>query len=294
MYYRRKIILSLLRQFDNSMSRLDFQKLLFLFSQNQKKTAYHFVPYKYGCYSFQANQDVLTLGKYGLIEEKEDKIYCKSNQDYRSELSNEDRLKLIQLHNSFSDFNTNELIMYVYRNYPYYAINSVIAGKIMNDDELLEIKRSKPDKSCPVIVSIGYEGRTIEEYTNVLLANGIKVLFDVRKNAFSMKYGFSKKQLINVFENIGISYIHVPELGIDSNKRKKLNSPDDYRELFHDYEINVLDNQIKQIDKLVRAYKKYRHIALLCFEADPEYCHRTRILNRLLSHLDDKCEIVQR
>jgi hypothetical protein len=35
MYYRRKVILALLQQFEGSLSKTDFQKLLFLYCQNQ-------------------------------------------------------------------------------------------------------------------------------------------------------------------------------------------------------------------------------------------------------------------
>ncbi len=77
MYYRRKIILSLLQVFDNKLDKIQLQKLLFLFSRyNIEKKTYDFVPYKYGCYSFQANQDLLTLKKYTWIE-----IDLKSRKD---------------------------------------------------------------------------------------------------------------------------------------------------------------------------------------------------------------------
>jgi len=55
MYYRRKIILSLLQEFGGKLKRTDFQKFLFLVSEHQKKRAFDFIPYKYGCYSFQAS-----------------------------------------------------------------------------------------------------------------------------------------------------------------------------------------------------------------------------------------------
>lgn len=67
---------------------------------------------------------------------------------------------------------------------------------------------------------IKQENRDIDEFANQLLLKNIKVLCDVRKNPISMKYGFSKKQLKDTFEKIDIKYVHIPELGIDSDKRK--------------------------------------------------------------------------
>jgi uncharacterized protein YwgA len=81
MYYRRKIILSLIQVFEGELEKIQLQKLLFLFTRLQKeKKAYDFVPYKFGCYSFQANSDLSTLKKYGIVSEtnkswkKEDEI----------------------------------------------------------------------------------------------------------------------------------------------------------------------------------------------------------------------------
>ncbi len=66
------------------------------------------------------------------------------------------------------------------------------------------------------------------------------MLCDVRKNAYSQKYGFSKSQLQKACEGVGISYIHMPELGINSDKRQHLISQSDYDLLFEDYEKNTL------------------------------------------------------
>lgn len=59
MYYRRKILLSLLEVFGNDLEKIRLQKLLLLFTQKQETAAYDFVPYKFGCFSFHANADLL-------------------------------------------------------------------------------------------------------------------------------------------------------------------------------------------------------------------------------------------
>ncbi|WP_342774750.1 DUF488 domain-containing protein [Bartonella massiliensis] len=53
---------------------------------------------------------------------------------------------------------------------------------------------------------------------NCLIENDIKFLCDVRKKPISRKHGFSKRQLEKAVSNIGIEYIHLPELGIVSKK----------------------------------------------------------------------------
>src|SRR5690554_2591380 len=67
MYYRRKLVLALLQAFDGKLEKLSLQKLLFLLTRYQERKSYDFVPYKYGCFSFQANADLNTLTKYELV-----------------------------------------------------------------------------------------------------------------------------------------------------------------------------------------------------------------------------------
>ena len=50
-----------------------------------------------------------------------------------------------------------------------------------------------------------------------------------------MKYGFSKKQLKTACNGVGIEYIHIPEVGIESDKRQELNTQADYDKLFKLY-----------------------------------------------------------
>ena len=45
MFYRRKVLLTLLQLFDNELGKIRLQKLLFLFTQGQTKKEYDFIPY---------------------------------------------------------------------------------------------------------------------------------------------------------------------------------------------------------------------------------------------------------
>ena len=70
MYYRRKILLSILEAFGGQLTRTQLQKLAFVFTRWQAQPAFDFVPYHYGCYSFQANQDLGAMRQTGLLEEQ--------------------------------------------------------------------------------------------------------------------------------------------------------------------------------------------------------------------------------
>jgi len=57
-----------------------------------------------------------------------------------------------------------------------------------------------------------WEGRSLDAYLDALVRRNISHLVDVRKNALSMKYGFSKSQLSKTCAHLGITYIHEPDL----------------------------------------------------------------------------------
>src|SRR5664280_901150 len=132
MYYRRKILLSLLQVFDNKLEKIRLQKLLMLFSKFQSKPDYHFVPFRYGCFSFQSNADLSTMVKYGQVAEGE-KFWQKIDKtDYVSELKENDRKALRSIKNIYGGKSKEELIYITYTKYPYFAINSTIAHEVLS------------------------------------------------------------------------------------------------------------------------------------------------------------------
>ena len=68
MIYRKKILLALTELFGGELTATDFQKLLFIFSIEQADNKYDFVPYKYGCFSFQSLADKSKLIKEGYLD----------------------------------------------------------------------------------------------------------------------------------------------------------------------------------------------------------------------------------
>lgn len=278
MFYRRKALLSLLQIFDNQLEKLSLQKLLFLFVQIQKNNAvYNFVPYKYGCYSFQANADLLTLEKYGIVYEADTEWFRKDECDYIASLKKHDRQALKLLKFQYGARSRDELIRLTYEKYPFYAINSVVAEKYLSSQEILSLQKHRSHASDTVLFTIGYEGISLENYLCKLLRRNIKVLCDVRKNAFSMKYGFSKKQLQNACEGVGIMYHHFPQVGISSDKRQNLKTQADYDRLFLSYERETLVNSSDIQKEILELLVRKKRIALTCFEADFCQCHRKKL-----------------
>jgi uncharacterized protein (DUF488 family) len=285
MYYRRKILLSLLENFEGQLDKTSLQKLLFIYTRWQEKKAFDFVPYKYGCYSFQANQDLRTLSKYDLVQEgtnANSPQWIKSTtENFTSTLNKVDRELMVKLKSAYANSTRDELIKYTYQNYPYFAINSEIASRILSKEDFDKVTKQKRQFSETKLFSIGYEGKSLENYLNQLIINNVKLLCDVRKNPLSMKYGFSKNQLKHACENVGISYLHIPELGIVSEKRQELNSLNDYQVLFCEYEKTVLVENKEQLLSINDLLKKHTRVALTCFEATECMCHRGRVVKAL-------------
>jgi len=274
MYYRRKVILALLESFEGELERISFQKLLFLFTRYQEKPSFDFVPYKQGCFSFQSYADMRTMMKYGMVSEGKDQWIKTDKANYTSTLNSKDKQVLLYVKNQFGKSTSDDLIGYTYKKYPYYALKSTISHKFLNKTQLETVRNTIPENNETILYTIGYEGISLETYLNKLILNDVKVLCDVRKNSLSMKYGFSKSQLKNACERLDIKYFHIPDLGIDSDKRQSLNSQKDYDRLFKQYEKTTLISEKKAIDSVLDLLEKYSRIALTCFEAHQCQCHR--------------------
>jgi uncharacterized protein (DUF488 family) len=141
---------------------------------------------------------------------------------------------------------------------------------------LSHLDNEAPDKTG--IITLGYEGRKLDQFLEILIGNNIKTLIDVRNNPFSMKPGFSKNQLSAALNTIGVTYLHLPELGIESCMRKNL-TKETRCSLFQNYERD-LDAKSALLDK-IKELSKREIIALMCFEANVRDCHRGVIAKRL-------------
>lgn len=282
LYYRRKILLALLDLFGGRLSAIQIQKYLFLFTRLQDEKSFYFVPYKYGCFSYQANQDLTTLGTYGYVITDNKEITLVDKRHYISELTLFDQQYLFSIRDQFGPMTQDELLSYIYIHYPYYAINSAIATQLLTEEQLLKVHQQIPHKSAHQLFTIGYEGVSLEQYINKLILEDVHVLCDVRKNAYSQKYGFSKSQLQKACEGVGITYIHVPNLGIDSEKRQTLYTQADYDKLFAEYEMTTLKTNKQALSYVIDVLRRNKRIALTCFEKDPKQCHRNRVANAIV------------
>ncbi len=281
LYKRHKTLLALLDTFGGDLNAVDFMKYLLLMSIGKANAYYAFVPYKYGGFSYQAYADKRSLIRKGLLEDCE---AWKLTSSGRNTLGHIDRSYFVDcdaLHQRYGHLSGDELVRLTYTTYPFYALNSEIASSVLSNSELAVVEKARPVSVGAGLFSIAYEGVSLDEYLVKMFRAGVEVLVDVRKNAFSMKYGFSKKTLQNATENLGIKYLHIPSLGIDNSMRKELNSQADYNKLFDDYKKNILRYRDSELESLVKMVNNGRRIALTCYEANPLQCHRTIVAKQL-------------
>ena len=272
---RRRLLLSLLDALGGRVGNLDFQKLLFLYLQESKLVdGYDFVPYKFGAFSFTSYADRRKLVDQGLLAN--DDGHWVLNSEGKKAVGQTPDLLLSDFARRHRQLRGDALVAATYRRFPYYATRSEIATRVLlgDRDALESINAARPVPTTAVVVTIGYEGRTLERYLNELLASGVTLLCDVRRNPISRKYGFSKGTLSKACEGVGIRYEHLPELGIASEQRRHLETQADYDALFAEYERTNLPHQGDALEKIRGWVRGGARVALTCYERSPQQCHR--------------------
>lgn len=283
MFYRRKLILALLQVFGGELGKINLQKILFLVCNKQKEPEYDFIPYLFGCFSHSAKADLSTMVKKGLLTEDENSYSKKDKKDYLLLLDEEDKRLVNQAYLLYNKMDGNGLMKYTYTNFPYYAINSTTAERLLNKEELSKIEMARPAKKNTTLYTIGYEGISLEAYLNKLIQHDIKLLVDVRNNPLSQKFGFSKNQLQRYCAGLNIEYIHFPDVGIQSEYRQQLNTQSDYDKLFIAYRSKTLSQTLSIQQKILVLLQENKRIALTCFEADICQCHRKHLAEAITS-----------
>jgi uncharacterized protein (DUF488 family) len=292
MYYRRKVLLGLLELSGGKLARTDLQKMLLLFCMAQQDKAYAFVPYRFGGFSFQSYADKRTLTKYGYLSESDDWELTDKAKGMAASLTSADLYLMKRTLNTLGSTRGRALVKETYLRYPYYAIHSEIAADLLNADEMGKVEAVRPLATGKALLTIGYEGIVLEEYLNRLIKANVKLLCDVRKNPLSMKWGFSKGQLMESCTKVGIAYVHLPQLGIVSDKRKSLNTQADYDLLFEDYEQTTLQTETKALQQVAALIAEHGRVAITCFEACEKQCHRGRVAKALAQWPDKDFEII--
>lgn len=273
-----KILMAVIQELGGNIAASDLYALLFLYCHEfiENNHYYNFIPQNEGPVSLQAEADKKVLIGKKCLENNANWIAIDGIERFAVPLDFFEKIAVQKLKNKWHGKNGEELQDYLKQNYPDYF-------NIPSQESAVE--------QSTVFYTIGYEGLSPESYLNKLLDNNVKLLCDVRKNAFSQKYGFSKNELKESLAKVGVEYIHIPDLGIVSDERQSLNTDKDYRDLFEKYDRDVLPLQQNKLDLLTKLLKENKRIAITCFEAKVCHCHRGRITKALQNRPDFEYKI---
>lgn len=139
----------------------------------------------------------------------------------------------------------------------------------MNDDTILAVE----------LLTIGYEGLDLTTFLARLQAGNVQTLIDVRARPISRKKGFSKNALAEAVCALDIRYVPLPTFGCPQEIRDDYRIDGDWARYSVRYEA-YLDTQELALADLANRARQSR-CCLLCFEADPNLCHRSLVAARV-------------
>lgn len=135
------------------------------------------------------------------------------------------------------------------------------------------------------LVGIGYQGRTLDELVDALVAAGADRLVDVRLNPVSRVRGFSKSRLRDAVEAAGIVYEHRRELGNPKDNRAGYARPGELaaRRAHMRYfrEVAGSPEGVRALDYLATLVDAGEVVYVLCFERDQDCCHRAQVIDEV-------------
>ena len=132
------------------------------------------------------------------------------------------------------------------------------------------------------VFTIGYEGLDIDTFMSLLAEHGIETVVDVRELPLSRKPGFSKRALSNTLNLAGLEYVHMAGLGCPKPVRDRYREDGNWKRYTEGF-LKYLKTQkaaIANLSDLVNS----SNCALLCFEADFNFCHRSMVANAVQAH----------
>jgi uncharacterized protein (DUF488 family) len=140
------------------------------------------------------------------------------------------------------------------------------------------------------LFTIGYEQSTPQDFFDALTRAGVATLVDVRAVAASRRPGFSKRQLAAGLDSHGMAYVHLQKLGTPKEGRLAARTGK-AQEMLEIYERHLAKPEPQhELEELTALAKSGRPICLLCYERDPNHCHRQRLAAELHKRLGVEVE----
>lgn len=146
------------------------------------------------------------------------------------------------------------------------------------------VKKRAPKKTFSLVVmTIGHSTRTLDEFIGLLQAHGVTRVVDVRTIPRSWHNPqFNKDSLPDSLKKVGLSYIHLPELGGLRHAKPDSINVGWRNASFRGYADYMQTPEFEQgLEELIEMARQER-VAIMCAEAVPWRCHRSLIADALL------------
>lgn len=134
----------------------------------------------------------------------------------------------------------------------------------------------------PMLTTIGYEKTELDDFIATLQAASVECVIDVRELPLSRKRGFSKTALGQALEGAGIRYVHLKALG-DPKPGRDAARAGRFDEFSAIYRKHLATPEAQEALVLAGEFLETAKCCLLCYERDPEHCHR-KVVAESLSH----------
>lgn len=130
------------------------------------------------------------------------------------------------------------------------------------------------------IFTIGYEAATVGDFLAALTSARVERVIDVRALPLSRRPGFSKSPLRAALAEAGIDYVHLRALGTPAAGR------DAARKGRHEELKQIYAGQLELPEAIAQGAQmidlaREKPSALLCYERQPEGCHRSLLLEAI-------------
>lgn len=137
------------------------------------------------------------------------------------------------------------------------------------------------NSSAPLLLyTVGYEGRSAKELLSRLKDAGVNTLLDVRYRPQSRKPGLSKTALARICAEYGIRYLHDRQLGTPPHLMERVRATSGYDDAVHEEYRGYLAGKVEAL-KAAAEQSVTAPTCLLCYEADPNDCHRKIVAEEL-------------
>ncbi|SMP79621.1 Protein of unknown function, DUF488 [Noviherbaspirillum suwonense] len=141
------------------------------------------------------------------------------------------------------------------------------------------------------IFTVGYEGLDIDVFMSLLAEHNVETVVDIREIPLSRKPGFSKKSLTSALHFSGFKYVHMVNLGCPKPVRNCYREDGDWKRYKQGF-LKHLKKQKAPIAELSDLAGS-SNCALLCYEADFNFCHRSMVANAVRDYSGMRVEHIR-